>query len=394
MLVHSQWDVSDLEVGPTRRTEPIKLNGLTNMDHFSSLGRVSRRVTTAVATLCFVLASVVAAPDPSSEAQWDVYRYRMAGKVRLLLFWVGRDDVGGGSIALLKPEPESASGPKTEAVEILFGSIPGRVPGKINRWGYGREWASWELRENPGPRLLSSTFIGFIRHSDEESLSEVRSKSGKNQTEFWYDAIRSEVTATQASSTIHFFSQNRDFDYTQPADVECAYQQRLGGRPADRSRKLEGNAKKAREAYGFLTAMRLLTGMVATQYEDPKRPWARYRTQIPYFYNGKSYRLALTGLKLHRKFDLPVPEGRPVVNFTDVAEAGITTTNLTDGGEHDFSIWFPMKGRMRGIPVKIVDKPRWWLRVELTLDEETARNGSHVSAHGAMPPCQPATVTK
>ncbi len=359
----------------------------------SSIAGARRWITLAATILCLFSASM-AAPDPSSAAQWDVYRYRMAGKVRLLLFWVWRDDVGGGSIALLKPEPESASGRKTEAVEVLFGSTPGRVPGKINRWGYGREWASWELANNPGPRLESSMFIGFIRHSDEESLSEVRSKSGKNQTEFWYDAIRSEVTETGASSTIHFFSQNRDFDYSQPAAVECAYQQRLRGGPADRSRKLEGNSKKAREAYGFLTAMRLLTDIVADQYEDPKRPWARYRTQIPYFYNGKSYRLALTGLKLHRKFELPVREGRPVVNFTDVAEAGITTTNLTDGGEHDFSIWFPMKGRMRGIPVKIVDKPRWWLRVELTLDEETARNGPRVSAHGAMLPCQQAGATK
>jgi hypothetical protein len=372
----------------------MAVGSMANFRYLDSLSSTrSRRLIGLAAIILWVLSSSLAAQDPGAEAQWDVYRYRMAGKVRLLLFWVGRDDVGGGSIALLKPGPASVSGRKTEAVEVLFGSIPGRVPGKINRWGYGREWASWEPRANPGPRLLSSTFIGFIRHSDEESLSEVRSKSGKTQTEFWYDAIRSEVTESEASSTIHFFSQDRDFDYSQPAAVECAYQQRLRGEAANRSRKLQGPAKKALEAYGFLTAMRLLTDLVADQYKDPKA-WTRYRTQIPYFYNGKSYQLALTGLKLHRKFELPVREGRPVVNFTDVAEAGIKTTNLTDGGDHDFSIWFPMKGAMRGIPVKIVDKPRWWLRVELTLDEDSARNGPRLSPHGAMPPCQQAGVTK
>lgn len=347
-----------------------------------------------LASVLWFLAGSMAASDPAAAGQWEVYRYRMAGKVRLLLFWVGKDDVGGGSIALLKPEPESAPGRITEAVEILFGSNPARVPGKINRWGYGREWASWERPDGGSPRLVSSTFIGFIRHSDEESLSEVRAKAGKGQAEFWYDAIRSEVNASEASSTIHFFSQNQDFNYTQPAAVECGYQQRLRGGPADRSRTLQGSTKKSPEAYGFLTTARLLTDLVTDRYQNAKGGWSKYRAEIPYFYNGKSYRLALTGLKLHGKFELPGREGRPGVAFTEVAEAEFRTTNLTDGGQHSFSMWFPMKGPMRGIPVKIVDKPRWWLRVELTLDEETARKGPQVSAHGAMPPCPQASATK
>ncbi len=350
-----------------------------------------RRLSLAVVVL-WLSSTLLALAQPSSDAQWDVYRYRMAGKVKLLLFWVGRDNVGGGSIALLKRDATGVQA--TEAVEILFGSNPGRVPGKVNRWGYGREWASWENREGKGWQLASTRFIGYMRHSSEESLSEVRSKAGEKDGEFWYDAIRSEVSETEASSTMHFFSQQRDFDYSQPAGVECGYQQRLGSGPPDRSRKLQGTAKGARDAYGFLTGMRLLTREVADQYQDPKKPWARYRTQIPYFYNGKSYRLALTGLTLHKQFALPDADGKTSTNFPDVAEAEITTTNLTRGGDHKFSIWFPMTGRMRGIPLKIIDKPRWWLRVELTLDDSTARTGPVVSAHGAMPPCQQTAEAK
>lgn len=35
---------------------------------------------------------------------------------------------------------------------------------------------------------------------------------------------------------------------------------------------------------------------------------------------------------------------------------------------HDFAVWMPLSGRYAGVPVRIVDYPRWWLKVELTLD--------------------------
>src|SRR5215467_6730607 len=69
---------------------------------------------------------------PEAAVQYD---YVMTARVRLLLFWAGKDDVGGGYIrrGRLKEEP------RKEFFQVLFGSDPGKAPRSINRWGAGTE---------------------------------------------------------------------------------------------------------------------------------------------------------------------------------------------------------------------------------------------------------------
>src|SRR5215216_1108953 len=55
--------------------------------------------------------------------------YRMLAKVRPLLFWISRDNVGGARIGWLADERGS------KGFELLIGSDPARAPRKINRWG-------------------------------------------------------------------------------------------------------------------------------------------------------------------------------------------------------------------------------------------------------------------
>src|SRR5687767_15597530 len=57
------------------------------------------------------------------------HTYRMAGKIRLVMVWVGRDDVGSGTIKW------RAAGDQT-AIELVIGSDPSRAPGQLNKWGY------------------------------------------------------------------------------------------------------------------------------------------------------------------------------------------------------------------------------------------------------------------
>jgi hypothetical protein len=59
---------------------------------------------------------------------------------------------------------------------VRFGSNPERVPGGHNRWGYGDETAYWRERGVEVPCLEQSLFEGFMRRSNEESLSEVTAK--------------------------------------------------------------------------------------------------------------------------------------------------------------------------------------------------------------------------
>jgi len=324
--------------------------------------------------------SLVAAKD--SDQQWRVFRYTMAGRVRLLLFWVGREGVGGGTIALL--QKKRSDGQITDSVEVLFGSDPKRVPGKINRWGYGRESAEWAkgVSTAEGGMLLASTFEGFMRHSDEESLGEVRSKASKDQadTTFWYDGIRSQVTPQDASSTVHIFAEKKDFDYTQPSAVECGYRNRLKAGPADRSRQLKKTEFSYPAPYGFLTAVKSLVADISSPVNRKSPNWSKFRPGLTYLYNAKPYKLDVRNLKLHREFVAPGWK------LQDVIEAEFEVTNLRTKEGHSFVLWFLASGPLQNVPLKIVDKPRWWLRVELTLDPAAAK-GELLQDSGAMPPC-------
>lgn len=59
------------------------------------------------------------------------YRYRIAGKVRMLFFWSGRDDVGGARLTWRGGEHTTAA--------LLAGSHPERAPKRLNQWIYLRE---------------------------------------------------------------------------------------------------------------------------------------------------------------------------------------------------------------------------------------------------------------
>jgi len=79
----------------------------------------------------------------------------------MLLLWLGKDSVGGGHIRVARTA-------KLEEIEVLFGSDPTRVPGGINRWGYGRESA--EI----GSGITRTSFVGFMRYSPEQSMEQTR----------------------------------------------------------------------------------------------------------------------------------------------------------------------------------------------------------------------------
>src|SRR5215510_7034609 len=80
--------------------------------------------------------------------RWD---YIMSARVRLLVFWIGAEDVGGGYIAkgTLRDEPSS------NVVRLVIGSDPLKAPRKINHWG-----AAMEIRRTDDPE---STFFGFMK---------------------------------------------------------------------------------------------------------------------------------------------------------------------------------------------------------------------------------------
>ncbi len=329
--------------------------------------------------------------DTAAAPQQQVYQYRMKGKVRLLFFWVGKDDVGGGHIAVGRnPGADSAW---EEEIEVLFGSNPERVPGGVNRWGYGKETGQWKA---PGPNspaaLVGSVFEGFIKHSKEESLDEVKANEAARQGNvFWYDGIRSKVQGSGAVSEIRTFPAEGDFDYRDARPVHCSYQERLaqGGAP-DKLKKLD-NSKNYQAPFGFLTGIRHLIGQVLEQNAEDAG-WRGFRPWIPYVYNANLYRLRIADVDIEKKFDLPLKDGS-LQTFEQVAKVQFVLHKDSTGEDHEFNLWVPLQGRYRGIPIRIVDKPRWWLRVELNLEpSESGEGRSNLTLSRAK--CDPLPAAK
>ncbi len=319
-----------------------------------------------------------ASGEDSPSPRLDVYRYRMKGKVRLLFFWVGKDDVGGGHIAVgRRPEP---AGGWTEQIEVLFGSNPERVPGGINRWGYGTETGQWRKRTgSPAPALARSVFEGFLKHSKEESLDEVQANEAARQDDvFWYDGIRSIVEQSGAVSEIRTFAAAGDFDFRNASPVHCSYQERLrqGAKP-DKFKRLD-NAKDYQSPFGFLTGVRYLIGRVLERHGGEGN-FRRFRPWVPYVYNANLYRLRVKDVDLEKSFDLPLADGSSET-YRDVARIRMVIRKEATGEDHEFVLWVPTEGRYEGVPIRIVDKPRWWLRVELNLEPEAEVGRSTLAA--------------
>ena len=83
----------------------------------------------------------------------------MAGKIRLLMLWVGRDDVGSGVIRWRGAGDD-------KAIELLIGSDPKRAPGQLNKWGYLVE----EMRGG------ESSVVGLISQENDDRLSDVKAE--------------------------------------------------------------------------------------------------------------------------------------------------------------------------------------------------------------------------
>ena len=106
------------------------------------------------------------------DSQFD---YSMTARVRLLLFWVGKDDVGGGYIrrGTLLRDPDS------DVIELLIGSDPAKAPRAINRWGAASEIVHRPSGSSHGAE--SSTFFGFMKVSSGASAAEMEKELAREK---------------------------------------------------------------------------------------------------------------------------------------------------------------------------------------------------------------------
>jgi len=290
------------------------------------------------------------------------YHYVMACKLRLLLFWAGRDDVGGGYVRIGKASGEE----RQQMVQILFGSDPAKAPLSINRWGAGTE----VLRNSDSGQPVASAFFGFMKSSKGQSVIAMRRELSKEKTngDHLFEGIISRVDDGRALSTTVPYSSSRDFDLHQYAEAEKATLQQLESNPSRHIRRLDGAARSACPRAGeFLsTTLQLIDDAVAG------RPTP---VSLCYIYNARHYKATL--LSVH-----PVTERKVHVTlrgnggsfdrtYRHLREAHFEVAGEETGTKSSFDILLGTEGNLRSAPIQITYGPNWWFQVILNLAPDT-----------------------
>jgi hypothetical protein len=275
---------------------------------------------------------VASSPAPAGSAvasgTLERHHYSIAARVRpLLVFWIGRSGVGD-AIVTRRLSPGEAT------YALLIGSDPDRAPRHINRWGYLKE----EIRG------AEARLVGLMTESDEESI-EAAEANLKTQAhgDHPFKIIRATVNGEEAQSVVTSMGAPRDYSYRQLQTVlDLA-----------RRESPEGKARTIRlppgTRPGFLAAL-------ADAMRTPQGP-------IAYVYYGRIYELRQTGARV-------VPDLRIAsASYGRAIAADFTITSTYDGEESRFSMTYGTEGRFAQVPLTVSYRPRWWMEVNLTVDD-------------------------
>ncbi len=271
------------------------------------------------------------------------HRYRMSAKIRpLLLFWIGRDNVGGARITWRRG-PDGARG-----WELLIGSDPNRAPAHVNRWGYVREETSGD----------GVSMLGVMKQSDEQSLQEARAHvEDKLAAAYAYKLIRTQVSGGQSSAEVIASAFPRDYTYRDLPALLRAFESQPVRVSGPKQVRIGADARA-----GFLVAISELVHDTVWAYQK-RGPSGLTARKLSYAYNGQIYDLALAQprvLKNARYGDRTYPA---------LIDADFEVKNRATGGKEQFSMVYGTDGPLEEVPVFISYQPRWWFKAELLLDD-------------------------
>jgi len=350
---------------------------------------MSRRLTLA-ALLVLVLAgsqylgmaaSAPAMPDSAEQsaiqeaARWigrsdrieSEYDFVMTCKVRLLLFWAGKDDVGGGYVRIGKASGDE----RQEMIKILFGSDPAKAPLSINRWGAGTE----VVRSGDSGQPAASAFFGFMKSSKGESVVAMRRELSREKAtgDHLFEAVISRVDQRQALTTTVPYTSALDFDLSQYAEAEKATLEQLENNPARHIRRLGSSARQSCPRAGEF----LSTTLQLIDDAENNRPTP---VSYCYLYNARHYTITL--LSVHS-----IPEKTVHValrgnrgsldrTYRRLKEAHFAVAGEETGAKSSFDIILGTEGNLRGTPIQITYEPNWWFQVVLNLVPDSPKQGT------------------
>lgn len=332
----------------------------------------------SLAALFLLLLSVFLTASPSSRADrqpldeallwvrnaprhYVQYDYVMTARLRLLFFWVGKDDVGGGYIR----RGVSAEDPRLEFIQVLFGSDPQKAPRAINRWGAGTE-VSWH-KDPVGPTdpddVTASAFFGFMKSSQGKSVAEMRSEleREKQQGLHSFTGILTRVEPSRALSLVVRLQSDTDFNLHNYDRAEPLMLEHLAdsSRPV---RTLEDSAHCPRSAEFLATVAEFVDGAV----EGRTGPQSRC-----YIHDAQENTLTLEKVAPVESFPVRLRGPNNVVlldtTHKNLLQLDFVSTHEQTGKNVYFTLYVGTQGTLRGVPVQICYQPNWWFQVVLNL---------------------------
>lgn len=266
--------------------------------------------------------------DPDVDAE---VRYRINGKVRLLLFWASRDDVGSARLTWTEAHGR-------RAVALLAGSNPERAPSGLNQWIYLREESAAER----------SSVFAIRTVTDAESAQQPTDAvlDGPLYTAscaaFDASVIDTAVATVAAGPGVTYRAIGRLLDHLAEATDWT-------GRRMSRPTGID---------VGFLTTL----GTLMAQAPNGDHPSVR-RTTRQYVYNHVLYDLTL--LRSEALTAAKVGE----TTFPILRRNAFAVRNRTTGRVTRFVTTHVPAATGVTWPVQIIYQPNWWLRIELRVDD-------------------------
>jgi len=269
------------------------------------------------------------------------HRYRIAAKIRpLLLFWVGKDDVGGARIRWRKGDGGA------RGYDALIGSDPARAPRKINRWGF--------ILEEAGP--AGARIVGIMKSSDEQTLDEATSRvAAEAKGSVVFKMIESAVSRTEAVSKVTVSTVPRDYSYRElDALVDVLTKETTPP-------KIQKTPVPPGGRTGLLSAIiELLQDGVQTVKRTGKAPG---RKGLGYVYYAKQYDLTRVSSNIERN----ATYGGVV--YPSLLKSDFQVRARAESWSESFTIVCGLDGPLAEIPVFLTYQPRWWFKAEMVLDE-------------------------
>lgn len=287
-------------------------------------------------------------PAPNELPLLSDYHYRLSGSARPFLFWINRDNVGGGRMTWRR----STDG--TLSFELLMGSDPERAPFKANRWGYIREVVRGD----------SAELVAVKTDTEEQTIDEAKASVKQPAKDRALTFIREHVTSSETRAAMAVVDVGRTATYR---DLDFV----LGRMSSIREWDERVGARPQSTRPGFLVALcELMQSGVDAWKAAPDSSFTYGSHTVRYIHRTKPYELRQSDVEVLR--DVTFRGQR----HARLLHGAFRIRNPATNYESHFTVTYGLDDAMAAVPVRITYQPRWWLRTQLTLDPPDAHAAS------------------